>query len=199
MTFQRKITLGQTIYKFKMSDDMINKINKIYDKKSKDMIAHNEHLAGKIVEQKRIDNYLDDDIKQFFLQCFTMYLNEYSQMSYGIREVRLFNAWVNEMKENEYNPLHIHRGTSQLGLSSVLCLKSLSDYGKEYSSEKSPVNGTLEFIANGGGTFYNTQYRTYLNPGDLFIFPYDMWHGVYPFNSTKKIRRTLSYNCDMII
>ena len=29
MTFQRKITLGQTIYKFKMSDDMIDKINKI--------------------------------------------------------------------------------------------------------------------------------------------------------------------------
>ena len=126
MTFQRKITLGQTIYKFKMSDDMIDKINKIYDKKSKDMIAHNEHLAGKIVEQKRIDNYLDDDVKQFFLQCFTMYLNEYSQMSYGIREVRLFNAWVNEMKENEYNPLHIHRGSSQFGLSSVFCLTSQS-------------------------------------------------------------------------
>ena len=70
---------------------------------------------------------------------------------------------------------------------------------KNILQKKSPVNGTLEFIANGGGTFYNTQYRTYLNPGDLFIFPYDMWHGVYPFNSTKKIRRTLSYNCDMIV
>ena len=52
-----------------------------------------------------------------------MYLNEYSQMSYGIREVRLFNA----DEKNEYNPLHIHRGTSQLGLSSVLCLK-FSDF-----------------------------------------------------------------------
>ena len=52
---------------------------------------------------------------------FTMYLNEYSQMSYGIREVRLFNAWVNEMKENEYNTYSY----PQLGLSSVLCLKSI--------------------------------------------------------------------------
>ena len=48
-----------------------DKINKIYDKKSKDMIAHNEHLAGKIVEQKRIDNYLDDDVKQFFMNYFS--------------------------------------------------------------------------------------------------------------------------------
>ena len=199
MTFQRKITLGQAIFKYKMHDDMVDEINKIYNKESKNMIAHNDYLAGKIVEQKRIDDYLNDDIKEFFLKCFTEYLNEYSQMSYGIREVKLFNAWVNEMKENEYNPLHIHRGTSQLGLSSVLCLKSLSDYGKEYSTDKRPVNGALEFIANGGGTFYNNQYRTYLNPGDLFIFPYDMWHGVYPFNSTKEIRRTLSYNCDMIV
>ena len=77
MTFQRKITLGQTIYKFKMSDDMIDKINKIYDKKSKDMIAHNEHLAGKIVEQKRIDNYLDDDVKQFFLQSANFSLSNF--------------------------------------------------------------------------------------------------------------------------
>ena len=30
-------------------------------------------------------------------------------MSYGIREVKLFNAWVNEMKENEYNPFFIFR------------------------------------------------------------------------------------------
>ena len=33
--------------------------------------------------------------------------------------------------------------------------------------------------------------------GELFIFPYDLLHGVYPFNSTTECRRTISYNCDL--
>ena len=47
------------------------------------------------------------------------------------------------------------------------------------------INGTLEFIANGGGTFYNTQYRTYLK--EICLFFYDMWHGVYHLIQLKKL------------
>ena len=29
------------------------------------------------------------------------------------------------------------------------------------------------------------------------MFPYDMRHTVYPFNSTDEVRRTLASNCDV--
>ena len=40
------------------------------------------------------------------------------------------------MKEHEYNPAHIHRGTLFTGLSSVMILKLPSTYGREYSNAK---------------------------------------------------------------
>ena len=51
MTFQRKITLGQTIYKFIMSDDMIDKINKIYDKKKPDLIVGSRNNKNRLIEK----------------------------------------------------------------------------------------------------------------------------------------------------
>ena len=44
-------------------------------------------------------------------------------------ELRLNSIWVNEMKANEYNPVHIHRGMLFTGLSSVMILSLPSNYG----------------------------------------------------------------------
>jgi hypothetical protein len=102
------------------------------------------------------------------------------------------------MKENEYNPIHIHTGRSKIGLSSVMILKLPSSYGVEYSAENYPSNGKLELVSNDAGQFSNTSYRPELKEGDFFIFPYDVKHCVYPFNSTKETRVTLSANCDIL-
>jgi len=45
------------------------------------------------------------------------------------------------------------------------------------------------------GQFAKTDYSPSLTLGDFFVFPYDMRHCVYPFNSTNQTRRTLSANC----
>ena len=29
------------------------------------------------------------------------------------------------------------------------------------------------------------------------MFPYTLMHGVYPFNGTDEVRRTMSYNCNL--
>jgi len=34
--------------------------------------------------------------------------------------------------------------------------------------------------------------------GDMYVFPYDLRHTVYPFNSTNEKRRTLAANADTI-
>ena len=47
----------------------------------------------------------------------------------------LNSIWVNEMKQHEYNPAHVHRGMLFTGLSSVMILKLPSTFGKEYSAE----------------------------------------------------------------
>ena len=54
----------------------------------------------------------------------------------------------------------------------------------------------VEFIGNGGGQFSTNQIKVNVKEGDFYVFPYDLKHGVYPFNSDVK-RRTLSANLDI--
>jgi hypothetical protein len=101
------------------------------------------------------------------------------------------------MKANEYNPVHIHQGKLYTGLSSVMVLKLPKDTGIEYSAESKPMNGRLQIIGSANGQFSKTDYSPNMKLGDFYVFPYDMRHCVYPFNSTKETRRTLVCNVDV--
>ena len=102
------------------------------------------------------------------------------------------------MKANEYNPFHLHSSSlTDLGLSSVVALKKPSTYGVEYSRKENPSNGWLEFCGGQQDPLSISQLRVDAQIGDLYIFPYTLLHGVYPFNGTDEIRRTMSYNCNL--
>ena len=173
--------------------EIVDEINLTYQNNIKDLKEHNQYLAGKIKDEHKIDNLLSDNIKRYFENCFRVYLIECKEM----HKINLVSAWVNEMKANEYNPMHHHMGHTNLGLSSVLILKLPDTFGEEYARKDYPANGLLEFNGNGGGMFSYNQCKMHTKVGDLLIFPYDLRHGVYPFNSTTECRRTLSYNCDL--
>jgi hypothetical protein len=111
----------------------------------------------------------------------------------------LDNAWINDMFAGEYNPCHFHASKNSLvGLSSVLFLKTPDTYGKEIINPKNPSNGHLEFIGGSQHQLAVSQIRLSPKVGDFFIFPYTLVHGVYPFYDTDQVRRTLSYNCDIL-
>ena len=48
------------------------------------------------------------------------------------------SIWINEMRNNEYNPIHIHQGSLYTGLSSVMMLKLPKDMGPEYARPDTP-------------------------------------------------------------
>jgi hypothetical protein len=106
------------------------------------------------------------------------------------------SIWINEMKEHEYNPVHVHQGTLFTGLSSVMILKLPESYGVEYSSSENPQNGKLQILGSASGQFANIDYQPETRERDFYIFPYDMRHCVYPFNG-QGLRRTLAANCDV--
>ena len=112
-------------------------------------------------------------------------------------QLRLNSVWVNEMKQHEYNPVHVHQGSLFTGLSSVMILKLPSDYGKEYAREDAPTNGQLQILGNLNGQMANVDYAPRVKPRDFYVFPYDVRHCVYPFNSIGQTRRTLAANCDV--
>tara|TARA_B100001996_G_scaffold323172_1_gene268248 strand:- start:551 stop:1216 length:666 start_codon:yes stop_codon:yes gene_type:complete len=190
-----KFGLGTFIVKFEMPQNFIDDINNLYEN-AKDLPEHNQNLAGKIKDELRVTEILTDDMKNCFLTCFRQYLQIVQKPFW---HCSLAGAWINDMRANEYNPFHFHQSTqSYLGLSSVLALKRPETYGVEYSREETPSNGWLEFSGGQQDPLSVSQLRQDVQVGSLYIFPYTLLHGVYPFNGTDEIRRTMSYNCDLL-
>ena len=187
--------LGTSIVLFHLPMELIDTINKAYDEHSKNLKSWNDQLAGKIAEEKVVDDLMTDEIRDVFQWCFQQYLiiNDFQGLSPSLTK-----AWINEMKSGEYNPIHYHMGDdSEIGLSSVLMLKRPDWYGVEAAREEAPANGWLEFTGGDQSPLSMSQKRVDAQVGEFYVFPYTLLHGVYPFNSTDEVRRTLSYNCDL--
>ena len=199
------IFLGQSVLRYQVPLDVYNIINDIYVKRRNELYPANKQLVGKIKNEHSLffdgasnnkmqpHRYLPDNVMQWFWQKFQHYLNWNKINEY---KMHLNSIWVNEMKEHEYNPVHIHQGTIYTGLSSVMILKLPEQTGIEYSAEDKPMNGTLQILGNSSGQFCNSDYGPKLKERDFYVFPYDMRHCVYPFNGPG-FRRTLSCNCDV--
>jgi|TARA_R100000455_G_scaffold25563_1_gene14179 hypothetical protein len=198
--------LGQSVLKLEVPLDIFSALNQIYEKNFHKLYKANKQLVGKIEnEHSLFYNGVDSDkmkkhsmlpknILNWFSAAYKFYLDFNKVTDY---QIKLTSIWVNEMKDNEYNPIHVHQGDLFTGLSSVMILTLPSHYGKEYSSEQSPLNGALQIMGNASGQFANVDYTPNVKVRDFYIFPYDIRHCVYPFNSTNQTRRTLAANCDV--
>ena len=195
--------LGQSILKYQVPMDIYLGINNIYE--NTELPKANDKLVGKIEKEhslfyggkdendRKKHNHLPSLILKWFEETFQHYLKFNKVLDY---RTELNSIWVNEMKEHEYNPIHIHQGNINTGLSSVMILKLPETFGVEYSAVKEPNNGRLTLIGSASGMFANVDFMPDVEPGDFYVFPYDMRHCVNPFNG-KGFRRTLAANCDV--
>jgi len=200
------VYLGQTVLKYEVPLEIFVSLNEIYEKRKKELPKANKQLVGKIEDEVSLyfdgpDNekmhrhsFLPNDILKWFDSIFSHYL-DWNKIGENKRHIN--SIWINEMKAHEYNPIHIHQGALFTGLSSVMIMKLPKDTGVEYSAVEKPMNGRLQIIGAAAGQFAKTDYSPNTKIGDFYIFPYDMRHCVYPFNSTKEKRRTLVCNVDV--
>jgi len=199
------VFLGQSILKYQVPFDIYVAINQIYESKFKELKPANQQLVGKIQDEHSLfydgkdqskmqsHNLLPLTILKWFEECYRHYLDWNKIKDY---QIHMNSIWVNEMKEHEYNPVHVHQGNYYTGLSSVMILKLPQSFGVEYSSSESPQNGKLQILGSASGQFSKIDYQPEVVPRDFYIFPYDMRHCVYPFNG-QGLRRTLAANCDV--
>ena len=200
------VFLGQSILKYQVPLDIFSAINQIYEQKYTVLYPANGQLVGKIQKEHSLfyhgedqtkmknHNMLPKNITDYFMTMFKHYLAFNKIRDY---DLHLNSVWINEMKQHEYNPTHIHKGMLFTGLSSVMILKMPSTFGKEYSAEHIQQNGRLQLLGASNGQFAKIDYQPPMALRDFYIFPYDMRHTVYPFNGTDETRRTLAANCDV--
>ena len=199
------IFLGQSVLKYHVPLDIYHIINHVYETKYPKLQSANKQLVGKIEKEHSLfyNGYDNENIERhtqlplnilkWFEECYRHYLDWNKKKHY---QINLNSIWVNEMKEHEYNPIHVHQGSIFTGLSSVMILKLPKSYGVEYSASHMPQNGKLQILGAVNGQFANVDYQPEIAERDFYIFPYDMRHCVYPFNGPG-MRRTLAANCDV--
>ena len=199
------VFLGESVLRYKVPSHILYTINDIYEKRRHELYPANKQLVGKIKKEHSLffdgppnnkmqpHRHLPHDVMKWFYEKFKHYLDWNKVRGY---KMHLNSCWINEMKEHEYNPVHIHQGTLYTGLSSVMILRLPESYGDEYSAHDKPMNGQLQIMGNSTGQFANIDYGPEVEEGTFFVFPYDVRHAVYPFNGPG-IRRTLSFNCDV--
>ena len=212
------VFLGQSVLKYQVPLDVFMTINHIYEVNKNKLNKANGQLVGKIEDEHSLfyngedtllipkaekassqtkmkrHNRLPRTVTNYFIKMFQHYLRFNKIRDY---EMNLNAIWVNEMKQHEYNPAHVHRGMLFTGLSSVMILKLPSTFGKEYSADQVKQNGRLQIMGAANGQFAKIDYQPPMDLRDFYIFPYDMRHCVYPFNGTTEVRRTLAANCDV--
>jgi len=205
--YKEHYTFGQSIVRYETPLHFQNSILRIYRENKKNLFKVNKYLAGQIQDEfslyeNKIENltvknhnFLPLEILNWFRTMFNHYL-----INNGVQEYKgdFHSIWINEMKDNEYNPVHIHCGNLFTGLSSVMILKLPNTTGIDYGGKDDKTqNGRLTFLSSFNGQFSKPDYSPKLNVGDFFIFPYDLKHLVYPFNSSNDTRITLAANFDV--
>lgn len=94
--------LGTMIIKFELPMVFIDDINKAYDKHNEQMPAHNQELAGKIADEKKVNTIITEEMNKTFQTCFDKYMEMRSITKW---DCALGPCWINEMKSGEYNPI----------------------------------------------------------------------------------------------
>ena len=179
------------IGKYKISEHLIKIINDhiddiLKDQNKIDELYHGKNLAGEIkyeikLTKEFINQRLCDSLKDIVYNFIKSTLNK------DFKSFEIKSSWAVCQFESDYNPIHWHDGH----LSGVMYTKVPKDFGSSYKEVNK--NGNIAFIHGSTQLTASSVYDVKPEIGDLFIFPSNMMHTVYPFFS-KEERRSVSFN-----
>ncbi len=171
---------GPLLFKSKIP---LNKI-KYFLKKAVNKQRYNTKLAGHIQKEfvypaEILQKELYPYFKAYLVAATKFYdKQELKNHVLSINQV----AWINYMKAGEFNPPHFHTGGD---LSFVVYLQIPKALEREHKAYKGTACGPggIEFInETQRDRGYNVNSVTYFpEAGDMFIFPANLYHCVYPF------------------
>jgi len=185
---------GPKIGKFKLSNQIIKKINievdKITEKKSLyKKLNYSKQLVGQVKQEFQLPK---EFIKKFLHKTIEKEVKSFIHKTTKkrVKAIKILNFWIVRQYKNEYNPVHYHDGH----LSAVGYLKVPKNLNK--SKKQVKTNGTIDFI-NGSKNFLCESIHNHVpKVGDIIFFPNYLMHTAYPFNVEGE-RRSFSLNIQL--
>ena len=185
---------GPKIAKLKISNNLINKLNKEVDRilSKKNLIKkfdYSNKLVGQVKQEFQIPKSF---VKKNFEKTIFKEVNNYIYKCLGkkISKIKIKNFWVVRQFNNEYNPIHFHDGH----ISGVGYLKIPKFILK--NRKKSNIDGSIDFINGNRMLLSESIYNHQPKVGDMILFPHYLMHTAYPFKSNGE-RRSFSFNLEI--
>tara|TARA_B100000959_G_scaffold99683_1_gene105464 strand:+ start:820 stop:1572 length:753 start_codon:yes stop_codon:yes gene_type:complete len=214
------IDVGQTIMVFQTPPEMVERMNDIYDelmptgqlpKVSDDKQLHDEYSVyfDDDNDFTTNHNFIPEDIHRWIKDRIHQYL-QVKQVSYS--GIKTHVSWINDYGDSDFIPNHMHYGklTNSLqektrhsvGLIGMLVLKVPTNMGGDrYDDDCAEFNkcGVLEFTTGNHPQlqFAMDTVAILVKTGTFVVFPYDMYHCVYPHFNKNETRRTMPTNIDV--
>lgn len=180
---------GAFLFKSKISKESLEKILKQANKK----VRYNKNLAGHIDGEFVFPS---DILNKHLTPYFNAYIQGaskfYNEKTFRNKYIEMTGkAWINYMKAGDFNPPHHHSDD----FSFVLYLKIPKTLRKEHEKYNgtSTGPGAIEFQLGDYRPFSNSSAYYFPEERDIFIFPANLNHFVYPFKS-KGDRISISAN-----
>ena len=190
---------GPTIGYFKMDKEMVKNLNLMMNDKLEDFSSD---LVGKVRQElkfsEKIKNYVGKSLINFLgeYNSYNLDRNSFAQTLVSKEDkynLHITAGWFVRQFENEYNPLHVHTGSTlscvgYLGLPEKIEEEWEEDYKDHY-----PSNGHINFTYGVDNHYGCANMLIKPRVGDFYVFPNYLFHCVYPFK-TKGERRSFSMN-----
>lgn len=174
------VNWGPLVSKFSINDNFCKELLKRGKKTKQDA----RHILAGIIDKEFSFNADDMDwfCKEFspYLNNHMNFLNTWHNTHFDV-DLRLDKLWINFMKKEEFNPLHIHTGN----LTFVIYLKvpkELELENKNYKGTDQGGPGAIKFINElKHDKLCVTRHSFFPKERDAFIFPATLNHMVNPF------------------
>ena len=189
---------GPSIGHCKLPKELIKDFNKdcdeiVGDKEKSKLRDFSNNLVGNVKQELIISPEVFEKWAPYFQQLVTVYITAHRDEINELHKIVFKSGWYVRTFGGDFNPLHYH---TNCHLSCVGYLSLPDDIQKEWDREDKdhyPSAGSIEMHYGQIQLFSTNIVRIRPKVGDYYLFPWWMYHMVYPFR-TKGERRSFSFN-----
>ena len=186
-TFEYKYyNWGPLLFKTNITPEECQQLLEDGKKCRKEIYNHRSKLAGHLKEEYQLNDM------EGFLKWFNKYLKMYVNAFYrwkgnptnATAKLHLHSIWINYMKAGDFNPPHTHGSDLSFVIYPSIPKKILEE-NKSFKGNRNPGGGPggISFTYGATKPNYITAVDHLPQTGELFIFPADLTHWVFPFKS----------------
>ena len=189
---------GPSIGHCKLPQDLIDDFNKDCDsivasKEKSKLHDFSDDLVGNVKQELIISPEVFEKWAPYFQKLVSAYIEAHPDNSKELQKIVFKSGWYVRTFAGDFNPLHYHTNCHMSCVGYLSLPEGIKEEWDREDKDHYPTAGGIEMQYGQVQLFSTNTVRIRPKVGDYYLFPWWMYHMVYPFR-TKGERRSFSFN-----